>query len=114
MIGLRIDGVGSLFHHGDHFYSLRYDGCGHTATVAAPRRELEAAGAQEIHLSAQREWANFKTANGTPVQLYWWQRDGVYYVVRQAASGGRLEQVGRFHDLDAAIALGMSIRHQGA
>jgi hypothetical protein len=29
--------VGSLFHHGDYFYSLRYDRCGHTATVAALR-----------------------------------------------------------------------------
>ena len=33
--------MGSLFHHGDYFYSLRYDRCGHTATVAAPRREVE-------------------------------------------------------------------------
>jgi CheY-like chemotaxis protein len=78
------------------------------------RARLEAAGAQEIHLSTRREWANFKTADGTLVQLYWSQRDGVYYVIRQAASGGRLDQVGRFHDLDAAIALGMSVRRQGA
>jgi hypothetical protein len=38
---VRVDGVGSLFHHGDYFYSLRYDGCGHAVTVAAPRRELQ-------------------------------------------------------------------------
>jgi hypothetical protein len=44
------------------------------------------------------------------VQLYWWQGDGVYYVVRYAESGGRLDQVGRFHDLDTAITLGMSTR----
>ncbi len=44
------------------------------------------------------------------MQLYWWQRDGVYYVIRHAESGGRLDQVGRFHDLDTAIALGMSIQ----
>jgi DNA-binding response OmpR family regulator len=42
------------------------------------RARLEAVGAQEIHLSTRREWANFKTADGTLVQLYWWQRDGVY------------------------------------
>ena len=76
------------------------------------RARLEAAGAQEIHLSTRREWANFKTADGALVRLYWWQRDGVYYVIRHAASGGRLDQVGRFHDLDAAIALGMSVRRQ--
>jgi hypothetical protein len=39
--GLRVDGVGSLLHHGDYFYSLRYDRCGHTATGVAARRELE-------------------------------------------------------------------------
>ena len=33
--------MGSLFHHGDHFYSLRYDRCGHTAPVVGSRRELE-------------------------------------------------------------------------
>ena len=33
--------MGSLFHHGDYFYSLRYDRCGHSTTVEASRRELE-------------------------------------------------------------------------
>jgi hypothetical protein len=37
------------------------------------------------------------------VQIYWWQRDGVYYVIRYAESGGRLDPLGRFCDLDAAI-----------
>ena len=78
------------------------------------RARLEAAGAQEVHLSTRREWANFRTADGTLVQLYWWQRDGVYYVIRHAASGGRLDQVGCFPDLDVAIRLGMSVRGQGA
>jgi CheY-like chemotaxis protein len=96
--------------------SVRFDA---SPTAEAGRTErlrarLEAAGAEEIHLSTRREWATFKTADGTLVQLYWWQRDGVYYVIRHAASGGRLDQVGRFHDLDAAIALGMSVRRQGA
>ena len=79
--------------------------------TARLRQKLEAAGAREIHLSTQREWANFLTLDGTFVQLYWWQRDGVYYVVRHAASGGQLDQVGRFHDLDAAIALAMRVRN---
>jgi len=34
----------------------------------------------------------------------------VYYVIRHAESGGRLDQVGRFYDLDAAISLGMLVR----
>jgi DNA-binding response OmpR family regulator len=58
--------------------SVRFDP---SATAEASRTErlrarLEAAGALEIHLSTRREWANFKTADGTLVQLYWWQRDG--------------------------------------
>jgi DNA-binding response OmpR family regulator len=74
------------------------------------KAKLEAAGAQEIHLSTRREWANFRTADGTLVQIYWWEREHVYYVIRHAESGGRLDQVGRFYDLDAAISLGMLVR----
>jgi DNA-binding NtrC family response regulator len=58
------------------------------------REKLEAAGTREIHLSTRRGW----------------QCDGVYYVMQHATSGGRIDQVGRFYDLDAAIALGMRAR----
>jgi hypothetical protein len=27
-------------------------------------------------VSIRREWATFQTADGTVVQIYWWQRDG--------------------------------------
>jgi DNA-binding NtrC family response regulator len=60
--------------------------------TARLRAKLEAAGAQEIHTSTRREWANFRTADGTLVQIYWWQRDGVYYVMRHAETGGRIDQ----------------------
>ncbi len=80
--------------------------------TARLRAKLEAAGAQEIDVSIRREWATFQTADGTVVQIYWWQRDGVYYVLRYAESGGRVDQVGRVYDLDVAIALGMSIRRR--
>jgi DNA-binding response OmpR family regulator len=80
--------------------------------TAQLRAKLDAAGAQEIHVSIRREWATFQTTDGTLVQLYWWQRDGVYYVVRYGESGDRLDQVGRFYDLDLAIALAMSIRRR--
>jgi hypothetical protein len=73
------------------------------------REKLEAAGAREIHTSTRREWANFRTQDGTLVQMYWWQRDGVYYVMRHAESGGRIEQVGRFYDMDAAVALAVTV-----
>jgi CheY-like chemotaxis protein len=80
-----------------------------TATLGA---KLAAAGAREIHLSTPRQWANFRTEDGTLVQLYWWEHDSVYYVVRHAESGGRLDQVGRFYNLDTAIALAMTVRRQ--
>jgi DNA-binding NtrC family response regulator len=60
------------------------------------REKLEAAGAREIHTSTRREWANFRTEDGTLVQMYWWQRDGVYYVMRHAESGGRIDQLAGF------------------
>jgi hypothetical protein len=44
------------------------------------------------------------------VQPYWWQRDGVHYVARSAESAAQLDQVSRFYDLDAAIALAMLVR----
>jgi CheY-like chemotaxis protein len=84
---------------------------GETQRTARLRAKLEAAGAHQVHVSTRREWANFQTPDGTVVQICWWQRDGVYYVIRHAESGGHLDQVGRFYDLDTAIALGMSVHH---
>jgi hypothetical protein len=44
------------------------------------------------------------------IQLYWWERDSVYYVMRHAISGGHIQQVGQFYALDAAIELAMLVR----
>ena len=81
--------------------------------TAAMVGRLEAAGAQAIHVSTRREWATFETVDGTLVQIYWWERDGVYYVVKYAPTGGRLETVGRFYDLDLAISMATSLRSDG-
>ena len=70
---------------------------------------LTSMGATDIHASTRREWASFITPAGAFLQLYWWQRDGVYYLVRFAPSGGRLETVGRFFDLGTAISVAMSV-----
>jgi len=78
--------------------------------TAAMVARLRAAGASNIHVSTRREWANFDTADGTFVQIYWWERDGVYYVGKYAPTGGRLETVGRFYDLDLAISMATGIR----
>ena len=73
------------------------------ARTAALVEKLRAEGASDIHPSKRREWANFRNPQGTLIQLYWWQRDGLYYVVRHDESGGVLRQVGRFYELEAAI-----------
>jgi DNA-binding response OmpR family regulator len=78
-------------------------------TVAMIAR-LKAAGAYNIHVSTRREWATFETADGACVQIYWWERDGVYYVGKYAPCGGRLETVGRFYDLDLAVSMATGIR----
>ena len=76
-----------------------------TARTAALVGKLEAAGARDVRTSTRREWANFFAPDGTLRMLYWGQRDGVYYVLRQADGGGAMEQVGRCYDLEAAVAV---------
>jgi DNA-binding response OmpR family regulator len=80
-----------------------------TATLV---RRLEQAGATEIHASTRREWASFTTPTGAFLQVYWWQRDGVYYLVRFAQTGGKIGPVGRFYDLGAAISVAMTLDNQ--
>jgi CheY-like chemotaxis protein len=80
---------------------------GRTAVLVAKLRE---AGARDVRPSNRREWASFRVPDGSLIQLYWWQRDGVYYVVRHADTGGLVERMGRMHDLDTAIALAVAPR----
>ena len=70
---------------------------------------LRAAGLQDVVASGRREWATFAGPDGVWL-LYWSQRDGVYYLVRQRATDGGFEQVGRFYDLDAAVALAATLQ----
>jgi CheY-like chemotaxis protein len=77
------------------------------ARTAALVAKLEAAGARDVRPATRREWASFTTADGACVQLYWRQRDGTYHVVRCAAPDRPLERIGRFADLDAAVALAL-------
>ena len=74
---------------------------------AALREKLVAAGAQDVEVSRRREWVTFATARGTAVLLYWWQRDGVYYVVRLGNGGPSF--VGRFYDLAIAINVALTV-----
>ena len=73
--------------------------------------QLQAAGARDVRASARREWAScYAGPVGGPgddvlTLVYWSPRDGVYYVLRQPQDTGALRQVGRFHDLAAAVAV---------
>lgn len=64
---------------------------------------LTAAGARDVRPSTRREWANFRNAAGDEMQLYWWQAAGAYLVARYSTDGARLELVGQFYGLEAAI-----------
>ncbi len=75
-----------------------------TRRTAALAAALAAAGAQDVAVGARREWATF-TRDDQLGLVYWSQRDGVYYVLREPAAGGPMRQIGRFHDLAAAVAL---------
>lgn len=66
--------------------------------------QLEAAGALDVRSFTRREWVNFY-AHGALTVLYWSERDGVYYALRQPQDTGALQTVGSFHDVDVAVAL---------
>jgi hypothetical protein len=75
------------------------------ARTAALVAKVEAAGGRKVRPSARREYVGFTAPDGAHVQLYWRQRDGTYHVVRCAAPDRPFERIGRFADLDAAVAL---------
>jgi CheY-like chemotaxis protein len=64
---------------------------------------LTAAGARDVRPSASREWANFRNAAGDEMQVYWWQSAGAYLVARYSNDGARLQLLGHYYGLDAAI-----------
>ena len=66
--------------------------------------DLEAAGATDVQPSTRREWATFRNADGTVIQLYWWQGRGVYQVGRYE-DDGRMRMLGQFVDRQTAIDL---------
>jgi len=75
---------------------------GEARRMTALVQELSARGATDIQPSKLREWALFRVPGGALLQLYWWQTRGVYQVGRYTEEG-KLEMVGQFVDLQAAI-----------
>jgi CheY-like chemotaxis protein len=90
----RAVGMSEPFSHSQRAEEAR------TAELVA---RLVGAGATDVRPSSRREWANFRSSAGTPMQLYWSQSEGAYLVARYSAARARLELVGRFYDLSAAI-----------
>lgn len=79
----------------------------HSETADARRTDelvasLQARGATDVRPSRMREWALFRDAKGRLVQIYWWQKRGVFQVGRYRDSG-QLVMLGQFVDRDAAI-----------
>lgn len=67
-------------------------------------RRLRQLGARDIRTSDRREWATFSRADDDAIcQLYWWQRMGLY-VAGCYQDDAVLTPIGRFFELDAAIA----------
>ena len=79
-----------------------------TQRTEALVKALEARGATDIRPSQMREWALFRDLQGRLVQLYWWQKGGVYQVGRYK-DNGKLAMVGQFADRDAAIDLALPL-----
>lgn len=74
---------------------------------------LQARGATDVRPSRMREWALFRDAKGRLVQIYWWQKRGVYQVGRYRDSG-QLAMLGQFVDRDAAIEVALPPPARGA
>jgi DNA-binding response OmpR family regulator len=82
---------------------------GATAEAARTRalvKALKSRGAREVVPSKLREWALFRNAAGSLMQLYWWQARGVYQVGRYTDEG-TLSMLGQLVDRDAAIELAL-------
>jgi DNA-binding response OmpR family regulator len=81
----------------------RSDTAEHARTSRLAER-LRAVGAADIRTSDRREWATFVSPrDGRIYQIYWWQRLGLYIVGRYDDADARLEMVGQFYELDAAM-----------
>ncbi len=68
---------------------------------------LRRRGAREISSSSRRPFVTFRSPAGELLQLYLWGRLSTYYLGRYTADGTRMEPLGEFAALDAALALAL-------
>lgn len=76
------------------------------ARIADLRERLIAAGARDLTTSSRRVWAIFRGTGEELLQIYWWETLSLYLVGRYSEDG-RMEPLGQFTDLAAAIALAL-------
>ena len=69
-------------------------------------KALEAHGAKDIEPSHRREWATFRDSKQRLFQIYWWQDRGVYQVARFNPDG-KMEMIGQFNELAAAVEIAL-------
>jgi CheY-like chemotaxis protein len=79
------------------------------ARTAALVEKLRVAGALDVRASTRREWAEFYAPDGARRIVYGSRRDEAYYLLRQAPGSGTMQQIGRFRDLDVALALTLGV-----
>lgn len=72
---------------------------------------LRAAGARDLQVSRSgRQWATFRAGReDTLMKVYRWRSADMYFVGRYSADGRQLRPLARFADLDALIALCVTI-----
>jgi DNA-binding NtrC family response regulator len=72
------------------------------------RERLIGAGARGISTSSRRVWAIFRAAGDDDlVQIYWWEKLSLYLVARYSPDGAKLEPLGQFTDVEAAVAIAL-------
>jgi DNA-binding NtrC family response regulator len=77
------------------------------ALIAELIEQLIAAGARDISSSSRRVWATFRGNGDELMQIYRWERLSVYLLGRYSQDGARLEPLGQFTDLQAALAVAL-------
>ena len=75
--------------------------------VAELRERLADAGARDISTSSRRVWATFRGDGDELMQIYWWEKLSLYLLGRYTLDGVRLEPLGQFTELDAAIVVAL-------
>lgn len=75
--------------------------------IAEMREQLLALGARDLTTSSRRVWALFKGAGEALLQIYWWETQSLYLLGRYSEDGARLEPLGQFTELAAAIAVAL-------